>query len=366
MINACGATEGLNEFVVFTTTAAGAVSTYEVNYGSANPPTTNKMSGLNAVPKTGAGVITATGGCTITVVTSPATVLPSGARVVFIPAATDNNYDFTSLCNGAGLYVVYIANATAPSNWTATGTAANNPAAPGRYFQVTNSASGGCNATTAPVVNYIGNNWTSNQDGNFVGWNASGTPTYSNNGCSNVVLAQKNITLTAEYKQNNTLIKWTVLNPPVIRSCEIEKSEDGRSFITIATQQANALGSYIYIDEIEKEGMCFYRIKATTTIGEILYSDIKIVKVTSNNLALLAIYPAIPTSEITFTLNSKLSGRANIQIVTTNGKVQLSKNIIVMQGTNNHILQLNNLARGLYYIKIVGCKQIINGKFIKY
>ena len=90
MINACGVSEGNNEFVMFTTAASAAANTYIVNYGTANPPTTNRMSGVDIKPKTGIGVISATGSCVINFVTTPTDIIPAGVKVIFIPASTDN------------------------------------------------------------------------------------------------------------------------------------------------------------------------------------------------------------------------------------------------------------------------------------
>jgi hypothetical protein len=115
LINSCasGSSEGVNEFVVFTTSADAVVSNYSLYYGSntpANNSPSNILSGANARTKNGSGTIS-TYNCSsssLNFVTSPTTNIPSGSKVVFIPSNFDQDYDFSILCCSAGIYVVYI------------------------------------------------------------------------------------------------------------------------------------------------------------------------------------------------------------------------------------------------------------------
>ncbi|MDR3706051.1 MAG: gliding motility-associated C-terminal domain-containing protein [Paludibacteraceae bacterium] len=179
MINACGATEGNNEFLVFSTTASATVGSYTLYYGSNNPPTTSttsKLSGADATTKTGTTSITSS--CTFTEVTSSSTVIPANSRVVFIPSDFNNSYDISNLCSGSNLYIVYINRTGSSSKWPSTGNFANSPSG-NRYLQLVNSAS----SCTSGIVSYT-NSLLSASDGDFVSWTSSGTATGSNNGCT--------------------------------------------------------------------------------------------------------------------------------------------------------------------------------------
>lgn len=198
MINACAqppsTAEGINEFVYFTTTAAAPAGNYKLSYGTANPPlgggSTNTMSGANAVPQNGTGSLLSTNGCTITYVTSPATVIPANSGVILIPSNFDNTYDLTGICTGTTLYAVLVDVTAAPSNtWNQGGTFANNSGASPRYLQVSN---GGSNCASG-IVSYNGNGWPANVDGNSVWW-AGTAPNYQNNGCSMIKPPKPTIT----------------------------------------------------------------------------------------------------------------------------------------------------------------------------
>ena len=189
LINSCAkntsGTEGVNEFVVFTTSASVAVSNYSLNYGTDPLPESAPiyiLSGLNARTKNGSGTITAKNcSSSLNFVTSPSNVIPSGSRVVFIPSNFDQDYDLSILCSGVGIYVVYIdINASSPTpNWQAGGSFGNNPGSSRRYLQFTN----GTNKCTSNIRNY-NSGWATNADGNFVSWNGTGESAYGNNGCS--------------------------------------------------------------------------------------------------------------------------------------------------------------------------------------
>ncbi len=188
MINSCGASEGINEFVVFTTTASATTGSYTLHYGSANPPSsgTAKLYGSNATTKTGPGSITASS-CTINEVTSPSTVIPANSIVIFIPSDFETLYDVSALCGGGSIYVVYINRA---GTWQPGGNLANNPGSGDRYLQITN----GANACTSGVRTYTFG-WPSDADGNAISWNAAGVPTYVNNGCT-VIPPPPGVTIT--------------------------------------------------------------------------------------------------------------------------------------------------------------------------
>ena len=124
MINACATapstSEGINEFVLFTTTASATAGAYTLSYGVNNPPAggmpVNNLAGSNARTKNGIGNIITTNGCIINQVTSSATVIPAASQVIFVPSNFDTDYDVTAICTSGTIYVVYIDITAAPSS----------------------------------------------------------------------------------------------------------------------------------------------------------------------------------------------------------------------------------------------------------
>jgi gliding motility-associated-like protein len=187
MVNSCGSSEGLNEFVMFRTTSNGTAADYGLRYGTVNPPTNSTLSGSDAAPITGTGTIVSNGTCSVIQVTSPSTPIPAGSLVILLPNTFDQNYDVSGLCNGTNpIYVIFVrtnSNGGSNSNWSVGGNLGNTPSTP-RYLQITFNGNSGCSGSTAPVKSYVAaGNWPSNTNGNFVYW-SNNTPSYANNGCS--------------------------------------------------------------------------------------------------------------------------------------------------------------------------------------
>lgn len=186
MVNSCaqGGGEGINEFVVFTTTVQAPVSAYTLYYGSNNPATqspSGKLPGTNTTTKNGTGSFVTTNGCNFIQVSNSTTIIPANSTVIFIPADFDQQYDVTGICNGS-LYIVYINRSASGSTWNAGGVLANTPSTK-RYLQITNGASTTC---TSGVRTYS-YQWPGNDDGNSVWWSSDGSEKYINNGCGSII-----------------------------------------------------------------------------------------------------------------------------------------------------------------------------------
>jgi Secretion system C-terminal sorting domain len=365
MVNACGVSEGNNEFVMFTTAVSAAANTYIVNYGTANPPTTNRMSGVDIKPKTGAGVISATGGCTINFVATPTDVIPAGAKVIFIPAGTDNNYDITGLCGGTGIYVAYINNVapiTGTTSWTAGGVLVNT-ATTNRFLQVT-SATAGCNSAGAPAVAYLATSFAANADGNMVTWNA-GVPSYSNNGCNNVVLALENLNVTVTAFKDYNLLKWDIGNETNIRNFVIEKSNDGNAFSEIGSVNASSVSIYSFKDINVSKSVSFYRIRVTQNDNKIVVSDI--VKVNNNLQSAneLSCYPRVTNNNIHVQWFSETKINTSITIIDVYGRIVLNKNIVTTIGLNRNSIDVNQFAAGQYFVRVNNENKKMTDSFIK-
>ena len=185
MVKICGTNEGLNEFVLFTTTATATAGDYTVYYGDNSTPSSgfpvSKLAGINAAIKNGSGSITSTNGCIINQVTSSAAIIPAYSRVIFIPSNFDANYDVSAVCTSGTVFIVYIDITTLPSVWNAAGVLANTPTVTS-YLQIANGA-----AVCLSAIRNYNNNWAFNINGNSVWWDAMGTALYPNNGCTLIV-----------------------------------------------------------------------------------------------------------------------------------------------------------------------------------
>ena len=376
MVNSCGTNEGNNEFVVFTTSASAAVSTYTLNYGSTNPPTVNNLSGSDATTITGTGSVTTTGTCSVINVTSPATVIPAGARVIFIPANLDQNYDVTGLCNGANsLYVVYIktnANGGSNSSWNSAGTLSNSATTP-RYLQVTYSGDAACNGTNAPVKHYTASgNWPvlagTAADGNFVTWQDT-TALYFNNGCTSIIVPITLLNFTAFNTGNSNWVKWQTSQEINTATFTLERSYDGIHFSTIGSQTAAGYSTgdkyYSYLDNNIIFATTYYRLITTDKDGKSSYSKIIKINPSKNGLSIGNVYPVPAGQVLNVEWNSSIKNSASIIVYDMSGRKLTENRIITNAGFNHYNLDVALLQRGTYMVKIIAQDNVCSVFFTK-
>ena len=376
MVNSCGTTEGNNEFVVFKTNTTALASDYTLNYGTSNPPVLNNLAGSDASVVTGTGTVTTTSTCSLISVTNPATSIPSGSRVIFIPTTLDQNYDVTGLCNGSSsLYVVFIktnSNGGVNSNWNTTGTLSNSTAT-SRYLQVVYGGSSSCDGTNAPVKRYTASgNWASLSgvlaDGNFVTWNDT-TALYNNNGCNTIILPITLLKFNATFFNNSNIIYWQTSNEVNASNFEIEKSYDAHNFgpikMVAATGINNELNNYRFVDNAIEYKTTYYRLKSYDRDGKFVVSKVVKVNPSKNGLNISNIFPVPAKNNITIEWNSDVKCSSSLTIMDLNGRVLKSQRIQTVQGFNQLNIDVSNFVYGQYIVKIITDNNVVTGLFTK-
>jgi hypothetical protein len=369
MINSCGASEGNNEFVIFTTSVTAAASTYTLHYGSANPPVGNALAGSDATTVTGTGTFVGTG-CTIVNVTSPSTSIPAGSRVLFISAAFDQAYDITSYCAAGTIYIVYIklnANGGLNSNWTVGGTMANSLAAGvSRYLQVTYTGSASCDGTNAPVKSYM-DMWATNADGNFVTWSST-TASYGNTGCTTVVPIRM-IDFSASYNTGTATLNWQTATEVNTDHFEIQKSFDGEHFVRLADVTAagnsSTTKSYSYTDRNIQYRATYYRLREVDRDGVSGYSKVARINPSNSGFSINNVYPKPALGTINIEWNSNVAGESKILIRDMSGRTLKTTNLIASSGFNKQTLNIDNISKGMYLIELQSDGRIATTTFIK-
>ncbi|HOZ79367.1 MAG TPA: T9SS type A sorting domain-containing protein [Ferruginibacter sp.] len=376
LINACaadGVTEGINEFVYFTTGASGAVSLYKLSYGSRNPPATQNptayLSGADAAAKVGPGSVIVQPGKTLTEVTSSSTIIPAGSSVVFIPYNLDQAYDLSALCKNDQVYVVYI-NIDNPtdSRWMPGGTMANAAAAE-RYIQIAYNG----DDCTGNVRSYEGALWpnpgnTPEAEGNSLAWDDQDSLSYLNNGCSEIIVTPvKLVSFNAAKNGNDVAVKWKTANELNTKEFQVEWSADGRNFSPIGT--VNAVGNsdvprnYAFTHRQVAAGNNFYRLKILDANGSFVYSPI--VKLNFTGRGSIKIYPSITHGELHVELNATKQEATTVMVLDLAGRLLSSRKMPVLAGYNRIDLTVNNLPAGEYILKLVNNSDNIITRFVK-
>jgi uncharacterized repeat protein (TIGR01451 family) len=173
-------------------------------------------------------------------------------------------------------------------------------------------------------------------------------------------LAIGSIQLKASLDNGNALLKWTTKNEVDLKSMQIEKSNDGVNFTKVneVLAQNNANNEYEVIDQLSAsdcQGKVTYRIKAVANNGATTYSNKDAVQ--CELVDDISIYPN--PMQNTFNLVSK-NKIQSIELYNTTGQV-----LQAWEPSANQQYNLNEIAAGVYYIKVYTPNKVFMQKITK-
>lgn len=176
-------------------------------------------------------------------------------------------------------------------------------------------------------------------------------------------LPVKFVGFTITSKNNNVLIQWSTSEEINANMYEVERSENGSNWSTIAYVSAlgnsSALNNYSYTDKNIAAKVVYYRIKEVDIDGKTSTTVIKSIK-TNTSYTNTDIKIASVQNKVLLQFPNEIKGSLTIRFVTVNGQ------IVDQQTINNPLGQvvLNSKVKGNYIISISGqdlntAKQVI-------
>ena len=181
------------------------------------------------------------------------------------------------------------------------------------------------------------------------------------------VLAVQFIDFKGKKNGSTVLLEWATTNEINTRAFEIEKSNDGRQFNGVATQQAAGTGSvnYNYTDNQPFAGSTFHRLKVINSTRDVQYSNVIQVK-DNASFSINKIQPNLFVDKITIEVSLEKAAPLYIQLLDVNGKVIAKKQVIGIAGVNNiNLTDLSLLTKAVYIIKITSDNNKWMQKLIK-
>jgi hypothetical protein len=161
---------------------------------------------------------------------------------------------------------------------------------------------------------------------------------------------------------NKTEIKWSTSSERNTSRFEVEKSKDAKTWHVI--NQQNAAGNadieknYTYTDNEVSFGTSYYRIKQLDIDHQFTYSSIQ--KVIRKNEAEISIYPNPAINKIHIALKDNIENSL-LEILTLDGRILISEPIRNM----NYTLNIENLAKGTYIVRVSNKEHSYTSKFIR-
>jgi hypothetical protein len=173
-------------------------------------------------------------------------------------------------------------------------------------------------------------------------------------------------------KQGGTiLLDWATASEIQVNRFEIERSNDGFSFLKIgtvaATGNSNTNKSYAFTDDHPSSGAVnYYRLKMIDNDGKFTYSNQVVFLGDRSNIVIDKIKPNPFTDLINVGIVLQRSQQLTIQIVDMAGRVAVSRDFTAVEGNSNIVYNgLSGLTAGIYFIKIITADTLLQQKVLK-
>jgi endoglucanase len=180
-------------------------------------------------------------------------------------------------------------------------------------------------------------------------------------------LPLQRITLTGNRVIAGTDIKWQVDGLADTKYFNIERSGDGIHFTSI--KQVDALSntsSYSVTDNAPeaRQGIVYYRVKATGLQGDIHYSPILQLNNT-NEPDHISVYPNPASGECTLSGYAGTSSILEIKMADVSGKWVMQDRWQQPKGNYSRSLSIANLPAGIYWLQVTGAGKSSRIKLVK-
>jgi len=174
-----------------------------------------------------------------------------------------------------------------------------------------------------------------------------------------IVLPLRLISFTAKLANGKSNLKWVSENEINVSHFDVERSSDGNRFEKLTEITSKGGGIYNMVDAAPLKGVNYYRLKMVDKDGKFTYSNIEVVKVLSNAGFGFNMYPN-PNKGILILEPSLLDKPVTISIFDQQGRMVLVKQITGITSIN-----INQLANGVYTVKMIHNTDIKTAKLIK-
>lgn len=177
---------------------------------------------------------------------------------------------------------------------------------------------------------------------------------------ANITLPLNLLTFKGTLQNNATLLEWQTGNEINTSKFVVERSTDGQNFQPIGTVMAAGNSStnnkYSFIDydvSRQSSSIVYYRLKMVDNDGAYTYSDI--VTITLQYMTSRAtLFPNPASHEVTVSIIAVVDGKIKWNLIDNTGRIVAHSSLLAKKGNNNVVINLNNLAKGTYYLSVSG------------
>ena len=170
---------------------------------------------------------------------------------------------------------------------------------------------------------------------------------------------------------NKNVLTWTVAAEANVLKYEIEKSENGTSWLKageVASRgnSSNAV-SYSFTDNIISATKKFYRLRIIDQNGTIKFSPVVAVKGNKSlTSSAVELSPNPVQSSLNLLIDALKKETLRVAIVDVSGRTHLTKQVAVEEGVNAVMVNTNTLPQGSYFIRVMNDANNGKGVTIKF
>ncbi|MCG2615154.1 T9SS type A sorting domain-containing protein [Terrimonas sp. NA20] len=192
---------------------------------------------------------------------------------------------------------------------------------------------------------------------------------------SGIVVPVTLLSFTAQYGEENVLLRWETADAVNFSHFEVERSADARQFAPIGSkpsvESANKV-QYEYIDQqpaaaYQNPEKLYYRLKLVDKDSSFRYS--KTVEITPgrNNRSLeLSAYPTIFSDKVYLDGSFPATGNLTLRLSDMTGRTILTRQLSTVNGKLIYTLEdLGRLQKGTYLLQVIQGKEVISRKLLK-
>lgn len=173
---------------------------------------------------------------------------------------------------------------------------------------------------------------------------------------------------TVMLEKSDVALTWKSQAGEKLSHFVVQRSTDGKNFTDIATVLPDKTTAYAYTDKgvTSSTGMVYYRVASVDFTKEQLFTAIKQVRLTKNELQSLAIatYPNPVVNDVKITLPNTWQGKpVMLQLYTANGAI--AKSIQLGSASQTETMSIGGLTKGLYIVKAVCGEESAQQRIVK-
>ena len=184
----------------------------------------------------------------------------------------------------------------------------------------------------------------------------------------NAPLAVKLINFQGSKKDDKISLQWTIASNETVDRFEIERSLNGRDFMTAALVMTNDNAgdqSYAYHETVNS-GAVYYRLKMIDKNQVAEYSKTLAFRAASNTSGGIRIINNPVNDKLTFSFSSSVSQAITIKVYDASGRMQMLEKQTVYEGSNVLSLSLDkDIKSGLYVMEVTDGATSQSAKFVK-